>query len=88
MTTINTDDSARLESPVASGEAVDISSADHTPTSCTRALWVGTGGDVKVTLLSGSVVTLANVPDGTLLPVRALLVWNVGSTATDIVALW
>ncbi len=50
-----------------------------------RALWVGGGGDVAVTLPSGD-VTLKNVPDGTLLPVRALRVLE-ASTATEIVAL-
>ena len=88
MVAIPTDDCARLESPVSGGQAVDISSTDHTPTSCTRALWVGTTGNVKVTLLSGSVVTFNNVQDGTVLPVRAVLVWKTGTTASDMVALW
>jgi hypothetical protein len=88
MTAINTDDSARLESPLSGGEAVDISSADHAPSSCTRALWVGTGGTVKLTLLDGSVVSFPNVSDGTLLPVRCILIWKTGTDASDMVAGW
>lgn len=51
----------------------------------TRALWIGTGGDVTLTTKGGNTVTFANVPDGTLLPVRATHV--TAATASDILAL-
>lgn len=88
MVAVPTDDCARLESPVSGGQAVDISSTDHTPTSCTRAIWVGTTGTVKVTTLSGDVLTIVNVQDGTLLPIRAVLIWRTGTTASNMVAMW
>jgi hypothetical protein len=88
MAAIPTDDCARLESPASGGQAVDISSTDHTPTSCTRGLYVGEYGDVKVTLLDASVVTFVGVLGGTILPVRATLIWKTGTTATSIVALF
>jgi hypothetical protein len=52
-----------------------------------RALWVGTGGDVVVTTRLGSTFTLANVSDGTLLPVHAQTV-GLATSAADIVALY
>ena len=88
MSAIATDDRAKLESPAYAGEAVDISSTDHTPTSQTRGIYVGTGGDVKVTLLSGDVVTFPAVLDGSILPIRAVLIWRTGTTASNMVALW
>jgi hypothetical protein len=54
-----------------------------------RALWVGTGGDVAVKFAgSATEVVLANVPDGTLLPIRPTHLVSVTTTAADIVALW
>ena len=53
-----------------------------------RALYVGTGGSLRLTLKSGAVVTLAGVVSGTILPLRACRVWAGGTTAADIVALW
>ena len=70
------------------GQAVDISSTDYTPAWTTTMLWVGTGGALKLTLESGDVVTLTNVSDGAQLLLRVKLVWKVGTTASDIVALW
>ena len=50
-----------------------------------RGIWVGTGGDVYVTMASGEVPFL-NVPDGTLLSIRPTRVLET-STAADMVAL-
>lgn len=52
-----------------------------------KALYIGTGGDVVLRgVNSGTDVTFTNVPDGTLLYVRASFV-RASSTASDIVAL-
>ncbi len=54
----------------------------------TRALWVGTGGNVKVDgHYAGEAVILSNVPDGTVLPIRVSKVYATDTTAADIVAL-
>lgn len=54
----------------------------------TRALWVGTGGDVVILAADDSAtVTLANVPDGTLLPIATTRVHSTGTTASDLVGL-
>ena len=57
-------------------------------TSVSRALWVGTGGNVKVTMKGGAEVTFTGVPDGTLLPFRVKIVWSTGTTASGIVAVY
>lgn len=48
-----------------------------------RALYVGTVGDVKLTTVDGTVITLRNVSG--LLPVRVARIWATGTTATNIV---
>lgn len=75
-----------LISPISFGAAVTPS--DSTVLTATRALWVGGAGDVAVEMTGGSVVTLAAVPAGSLLPLRCAKVRATGTTATSIVALW
>lgn len=53
----------------------------------TRALYVGTGGDVTVTMAAGTSVTFADVPAGTILPIQVTHVTAV-SGAADILALY
>ncbi len=53
----------------------------------TRAVHVGSAGTVRVTLMSGAVVTLSGLSAGALLPVRARRVHATGTTASDLVAL-
>ena len=54
-----------------------------------KALFVGTGGNLVLRGSGGGAdVTFKNVPDGSLLPVRAEFVRATGTTAADIVALY
>ena len=78
-----------LEAPINGGEAVVISAADHTATTKSRALWVGSFGNVKVDLRDGaSTITFNNVQDGTLLPFRVVKVYKTGTTASNMVLVW
>lgn len=52
-----------------------------------RAIYVGTGGDVVAVMKSTAVVTFKNVLGGTILPVRVQRVNATGTTATDMVGL-
>jgi hypothetical protein len=54
----------------------------------TRGLYVGVTGDVKVTMHDSGTVTFTAVPGGVILPVRVTKVFNTGTTATNIIALW
>ena len=51
-------------------------------------LYVGTGGDLKVLTAGGDEVTFVGVNGGTFIPVNCIQVFNTGTTAADIVALW
>ena len=52
-----------------------------------RAVWVGTGGDLVIIGPAGSsAVTLANVPDGTLLPISPTRITE-ATTASDLVGI-
>ncbi|GJQ63521.1 MAG: hypothetical protein SCALA702_25740 [Melioribacteraceae bacterium] len=55
----------------------------------TRAIYVGTGGDINITLRDDSTpVILKNVSSGTLLPLRVKLVKTTSTTAQDIIGLY
>lgn len=53
-----------------------------------RALFVGEAGDLAVVMLGGGTVTLANVPAGSLLPLRVAGVRASGTTAGRILGFW
>ena len=67
--------------------AIDISSGNHTSLSH-NALYVGTGGNVKVNMgTSGSGITFSNVASGQILPIQITQVNQSGTTASNMVAL-
>lgn len=73
-----------IESPATDGEAVTPSDTlDLSKVS--RALYVGTGGTLKVTLASGTDLTFGAIAAGWH-PLRVSRVWSTGTTASDIVA--
>ena len=52
-----------------------------------RALWVGTGGAIKVDMTDvGTAVVFADIQNGTLLPINVTRVYSTDTTASDIVA--
>ena len=76
-----------LNSPAQDAFAVSKSDSANL-TFATRALYVGGGGNVAITTVKGANVTFANVPAGSLLPVRAIKVLSTGTTATLIVGMY
>ncbi len=74
-------------SPARSGAQVTPSDATAL-TQVSRALYVGQGGDLDVTLADGDTVIFEAVPGGSLLPIRAEFVRASGTTASGIIALW
>jgi len=76
-----------IESPAEHAAAVTKSDST-TFDDITRAVWVGTAGDIAVLTKGGETVTFANVPSGSLLPIRVSKVLSTGTDASDIVRLW
>ena len=64
-------------STITPDDAVDLQTA-------TRALFVGTGGNLRVTLVSGAIVTFPNAGAGWH-PLRVTRVWGTGTTASNLV---
>lgn len=78
--------SAGLESPAMHGFAITPNDSAEL-VEATRALYVGVAGNIAVTLVSGAELDFANVPSGTLLPVRARAVKATGTTAASLLGL-
>ncbi|NVO25224.1 spike base protein, RCAP_Rcc01079 family [Donghicola mangrovi] len=81
------DYSDSLTSPIRSAQVVTPDDTSDLPV-LPRALYVGTAGDLHVTMAEGQEATFAAVPAGTLLPVRAARIWATGTAAGSILAMW
>lgn len=73
---------------VSARKAVDVTPSDSATIPPTRALYVGSGGDIKATLSLGGTAVFVGVPSGTILPIQAVRVWSDSTTASDILALY
>jgi hypothetical protein len=73
-----------LQGPASNAAAVTPSDSANLPT-CSKRLWIGGAGNVKVTLVGGTTVTYSAVPAGTYLQARALQIFASGTTATEII---
>jgi hypothetical protein len=51
-------------------------------------LYVGTGGNLRVTTSGNDILTFVNVQDGTFFPINVIKLWSTGTTATNIIGLW
>ena len=68
--------------------AADIIPSDAAPLPfATRAIYVGTTGNVRMLMVSGDLVTLTNVQAGAFYPLRINQVLATGTTATGLVGL-
>lgn len=78
----------QMESPARNAEAVTPHDTNEL-TKISRALYIGTGGDVTVQMAgTGTAILFANVPSGAILPIRVIRVNDTGTDAEDIVALY
>lgn len=73
--------------PIAYAEEISPHDANEL-SSYSRAIFVGGDGDLKLTTIGGSTVTLVAVKAGSILPIQAKIVFDTGTTATDLIALW
>jgi hypothetical protein len=69
------------------GYGVAVTPSDSTVLPMTRALYVGTAGNVRVDDINDT-VTYTNVQAGSILPVQVSRVRATGTTASNIVALY
>lgn len=76
-----------LSAPIEYGFAVTKSDSAELA-AVSRALYVGTGGDLRIRTAGGADLLFKAVPAGALLPIRADMVFATNTTATDIVALY
>ena len=53
----------------------------------TRAIYVGSAGNLVAVLASGAELTFASVPSGTVLPVRAARIRATGTSASGLIGL-
>ncbi|MEN1729402.1 MAG: hypothetical protein AAGJ52_13280 [Pseudomonadota bacterium] len=77
---------AGLESPAETLEEIspnDASDLAHV----TRALYIGTGGNLRVTAKGGATVTIPNLPSGSVLPIRVSRVHETATTASGLIGL-
>jgi hypothetical protein len=59
------------------------------PGGLTRAIFIGGGGTLKVTMADGNTVTFTSLTTAyPVFPIRVIRVWSTGTTATNIVALY
>jgi hypothetical protein len=78
-----------IVSPPSDVEDVDLSTIDWTPSQGStnaRQIYVGTAGDVKVTLIDGGVATYHNWPAGVSKSMLVTRIWKTGTTATQLEA--
>ena len=74
--------------PMFPGDASAVTPNDSTNLSQPSVIYVGGGGNVKVTTAQGTAVTFTGVLGGTVLPVQVIRVWSTGTTATSLTAIF
>jgi hypothetical protein len=75
---------AEISDPVPHAAAVTPSDSVDLP-AVTTGLYVGTSGNIQVTMMDGVILTFANVPVGWH-PIRVKRVWSTNTTASNIIA--
>jgi hypothetical protein len=75
-----------LTGPASSGFPVSPSDSLDLP-EITRALYIGSGGELTVAMASGQVLRFEAVPDGALLPLRVSRVYATDTSAEAIIGL-
>jgi hypothetical protein len=71
----------------AAQDAVAVTTSDATIIPVTRALYIGTGGNLKVRMASGNTVTFTSVAAG-VFPIQVDMVYSTDTTASGIFALY
>ncbi len=71
------------DATVSARRVAAVTLSDSTVLENTRALYIGTGGTLKVTMVEGGDVTFTNLPSGSILPVQVTKCWSTGSSGVS-----
>ncbi len=74
--------------PMFPGDAAAVTPSDTVNLAQPSVIYVGGGGNVKVTTAQGSAVTFTGVQAGGVIPVQVIRVWATGTTATTMTAVY
>lgn len=77
---------AALVNPSDTDLIPNISNPDGINNGC--ALYIGTPGNVRVKTAGGDILTFVGVYSGQFFPVNVIQVFDTGTTAGEIIALW
>jgi hypothetical protein len=81
----------QVDATISASKGKAVTNSDATVIECTRGLYTGSGGDIKVTFAlqtDAEAVVLSGVAGGIVLPVQVTKVWATGTVATGIVAFY
>lgn len=73
---------------VAAHGAASVTPSDSAEMPITRSLFIGTNGNIKVTMADGQEITFSNLTAGTIFPIQVVKVWATDTTVTTIIALY
>lgn len=76
-----------LDSPIQNGAQITPNDTSDL-IAVSRAIFVGTGGDLSIVTVGGDTLTFRSLAAGSLLPVRASRVLASNTTASDLLGLW
>jgi hypothetical protein len=76
-----------LDSPAKNAATVTPNDGADLP-NASRALYIGSTGNIKVDMVGGQTVTFSGLPTGMMLPIRVTRVYSTGTTASSIIALY
>ena len=74
--------------PMFPGDAAAVTPSDSADLAQVSVIFVGVGGNVKVTTAQGTAVTFTGVNAGAVLPVQVRRVWATGTTASSMTAVF
>jgi len=73
---------------VAAHGAASVTPSDSAEIPITRSLFIGTNGNIKVTMADGQEITFINLTAGTIFPIQVVKVWSTETTVTTVIALY
>jgi len=76
------------DATVSAYDARAVTLSDSTVLAPTRALYIGAGGNLKVTMAYGTEVTFSGLAAGSILPIQVTKCFATGSTASLVIALY